>query len=338
MQIAHGFGRNVSRTLFRNNYKMASPAFIYAFDNLGPERFVELCGLLLGSRYRGFLLSGPGPDGGIDGELRPESPSLLLDRVINPGELTIFQFKHKVVARTGQVNARNQLLNQYKSTRSKQGELKSELVKGQKLITYVLVTNVEVNAKFRKSFREICREENGGIANYEIIGLDDLQTWVTQDRHLRAQFFPTLFGRPRFNLDLKLMTGKTYRPEDHGFPAKYTPDKDILCVNVMNTGEAVSYLSNIKFKSLVDSQIQYGLPAPFPAGLDPLANPRLGDPIQPGQSQGFRYSFEMFWDMKNKAMKNGKINFLLAELMVWDQIDNLYTCEIPESIRREIFE
>ena len=52
---------------------MAKPAFISAFDNLGPERFTELCGLLLGSRYKGFLLGGVGPDGGIDGEVTPAS-------------------------------------------------------------------------------------------------------------------------------------------------------------------------------------------------------------------------------------------------------------------------
>lgn len=36
--------------------EMAKPAFIYAFDNLGPYRFTELCGELLGSRYHGFML------------------------------------------------------------------------------------------------------------------------------------------------------------------------------------------------------------------------------------------------------------------------------------------
>jgi hypothetical protein len=319
---------------------MASPAFIYAFDNLGPDRFVELCGLLLGSRYRGFLLSGPGPDGGLDGELvsslgelLPDSPSLFLDKVIRPGELTIFQFKHKVTARTGQASARQQLLSQYRSTQSKPGELKRELIKSRRPTTYVLVTNVEVNAKFRETFREICREENEDIANYEILGLDDLQAWVTQDRHLRAQFFPTLFGRPRFNLALRLRTGKTYKAEDHSFPAMYTADKDILCVDVMNIGEAISYLSNIKFKVLIDGQLQYLMPSPLPTGHDPLVNPRLGDPIQPGQSQEFRYFFEMFLSVRRRAC-----SFLLAELMVWDQIDNLYTCEVPESIRQEIFE
>lgn len=51
---------------------MAKPAFIYAFDNFEPERFTQLCGELLGSRYKGFgsfAFGGVGADGGIDAEL-----------------------------------------------------------------------------------------------------------------------------------------------------------------------------------------------------------------------------------------------------------------------------
>jgi hypothetical protein len=87
---------------------LATPAFVYAFDNLGPSRFVELCALLLGSRYKGFLLSGPGADGGIDAEtdivlaeLRPEEPALLVEEVVVPQKLVVFQFKHMVVAEWG---------------------------------------------------------------------------------------------------------------------------------------------------------------------------------------------------------------------------------------------
>ncbi len=72
---------------------MAKPAFIYAFDNLGSEKFIEVCGLLLASRYKGFLRGGIGPDGGVDGELDeilgewcPEWESPLLNEVIKPGE------------------------------------------------------------------------------------------------------------------------------------------------------------------------------------------------------------------------------------------------------------
>src|SRR5262245_12899808 len=102
---------------------MAKPAFIYAFDNLGPDKFVELCGLLLAARHKGFLLGGVGPDGGIDSELdpwlgewQPESEDPLLNELVQAGKLVVFQFKHIVVARAGgQVEARKRILNLYKS-------------------------------------------------------------------------------------------------------------------------------------------------------------------------------------------------------------------------------
>ena len=42
---------------------------------------------------------------------------------------------------------------------------------------------------------------------FEVIGLDDLQSWVTQDHHLRSQFFPMIYGRPRFDLEVTVSTG-----------------------------------------------------------------------------------------------------------------------------------
>src|SRR5687768_2129038 len=101
--------------------KMAKPAFIYAFDNLGPERFAELCGQLLGSRYKGFLLGGVGADGGVDAELdkmlgvwHPDTRDAVHNLLIQPGQEVIFQFKHVVVARAGgQTKAREQLMDMY---------------------------------------------------------------------------------------------------------------------------------------------------------------------------------------------------------------------------------
>ena len=135
---------------------MAKPAFIYAFDNLGPERFAELCGLLLATRHKGFLLGGVGADGGIDteldevlGEWQPESVSPLLNEVIQPGRLVVFQFKHKVTARVGQARAREQLLGLYKCQSNKKCELHRNLIPHKRPGTYVLVTNVEVNSGYR---------------------------------------------------------------------------------------------------------------------------------------------------------------------------------------------
>ncbi len=160
---------------------MAKPAFIYAFDNLGPERFTELCGLLLGSRYKGFLLGGVGPDGGVDGEVgewHPETLSPLLNELIPANKLVVFQFKHKTTARLGQAASRSELLGLYTFSLKKKCELHRNLIQEKRPHAYVLVTNVEVNAPFRAKFIEQCKKEYAGIAHYHIIGLDELEVWT----------------------------------------------------------------------------------------------------------------------------------------------------------------
>ena len=231
------------------------------------------------------------------------------------------------------MQARSQLLNLYRSKNRRQSEVQSELIVSRKPDTYVLVTNVEIHSQFRESFRQLCTAENPDIANYLVVGLDDLQVWVTLDRHLRSQFFPTIFERPRFNLSLKMQTGFTMHTTSSSLPAMYTPKDRILVVSVMNTGEATSYIDNIKFKVLFDGNVRYLLPAPLPPAYDPLANPRLGEPLTPGRSYTFRYSFAMFTDQQTET---GAKELFLAEVMVWDQIDNLYTLDFLEDIRDEI--
>src|SRR5262245_40886181 len=115
---------------------MATPAFIYAFDNLGSDKFAELCSLLLAARHKGFLLGGIGPDGGVDSELdpwlgewQPESEDPLLNELVQPGNVVVFQFKYIVVARAGgQVDARKQILNIFKSSDKKKSELRKHLI------------------------------------------------------------------------------------------------------------------------------------------------------------------------------------------------------------------
>ena len=171
---------------------MAKPAFIYAFDNLGPYRFTELCGELLGSRYHGFMLGGEGADGGIDAEIdkvlgiwRPEYEDALLNNIIQPGQTVVFQFKHKVTARVGQSQVRTQLLNLYKRKGEKTCELHSKLIQEKHPTTYILVTNLEVNSQFRNTFIEQCKAEEPEIKHYQVIGLDDLVREVNSKPELR---------------------------------------------------------------------------------------------------------------------------------------------------------
>jgi hypothetical protein len=323
---------------------MASPAFIYAFDNLGPQRFVELCGLLFGARFRGFLLSSPGADGGVDaevspplGEFRSERTSFVIDTFIPPNKLTVFQFKHKVVGRVGEANARTQILSGYKSTDRKKSEVLGQGIIERNPDTYVLVTNVEVNSIFRKSFIDLCKEENPGITNYQVIGLDELESWVINERHLRAEYFPTLFDHPCFNLKLKLQSGVQYesvsaRQYEKGVTVKAIDG--LLCLAVMNVGSRTSYLESIKFKVLVDGELKYCVKPVHPHVSDPLGNPKIGDPIEPGKNQSFNFQFEFFRNMK---IQYGASNFFLVEILVFDQIDNVYTIEILDEIQEGIF-
>jgi hypothetical protein len=152
------------------------------------------------------------------------------------------------------------------------------------------------------------------------------------DHSLRAQYFPTIFSPPKFDLQIKLQTGFLGRisPDDRVIPT----DK-VLCVGVLNVGAATSYISSIKRKILVDGKVMYALPSPpHPARPDPLGNPKFGQPVPPGKRQDFRYPFEMFWNLKSET----KGTFFLSDIMVWDELDNVYSAAIPDAIRKEIFD
>lgn len=313
---------------------MATPAFIYAFDNLGPDRFTELCGLLLGSRYQGFLLGGIGPDGGIDaeidddlGEWQPESVSPLLNEVISPGELTIFQFKHKVTARVGQGQSRAQLLDLYQCGAAKTCELHRNLVMSKKSAGYVLMTNVEVNAQFRAKFIAQCKAENPGIAHYQVIGLDELESWVKMEPELRHLYFPTIFGPPRFDLIVQLnMALPLYPLEFPGFRLS-----DLLAVKVLNVGTATSYVGKICFVFIVDGKEQeYQIVNLRNAALAAM-NPRPGTPLEPGRTQSYYYQFSDF----SEALTKGKDVFPV-EVRVYDEIDNVYRTAISDDFRAKI--
>ena len=321
---------------------MASPAFVYAFDNLTPDKFVELCGLLLGARYKGFLLSSSGPDGGVDGEQDPilgklivEEKTVLVDTLLPKDGLLVFQFKHKVVARVGESQSRTSLLNHFRTNNAKKSEvLKNNVVK-LKPQGYVLVTNIEVNSNYRQKFIELCKEENPDIENYQIIGLDELESWVISERNIRSQYFPLLYGRPKFNLKLKLATGITFKvlnPEElyRGGHSDIEPDKKILSLSVMNIGERTSYISSIKFKVLIDGKINHIIQSPMLKGIDPLSNPVFGEALESGKCHEFRFYYKLFSDEFIKK------EYFLSEVLVTDQIDTKYLIEVSEDIRNEI--
>jgi hypothetical protein len=317
---------------------MAKPAFIYAFDNLGPERFAELCGLLLGMRYKGFgplTMGGIGPDGGVDAELytdfgilEPEEHYELLSDVISPNKKVVFQFKHKVIARVGgQAEARKRLLRLYKCSESSKCELHRKLIVNKPPENYVLVTNVEVNSRFRKIFISQCQNENPNIENYNVIGLDELESWVTMEPLIRHLYFPTIFGVPRFNLKIKVNLSVTILPHDPSHPASTLT---LLTLSILNIGTVSSYINSIKFRLLVDDQVKTFQPFDFKDEIM-RSNPPPGTELKPGKKLIYYYPKYVL----NQMHENEKPIFPF-EILVTDEIENEYRVSITDDLRKWI--
>jgi len=309
---------------------MAKPAFIYAFDNLGPYRFVELCAELLGARYKGFILGGVGADGGIDGEIdnvlgewNPEATDDLSNQIIESGQKVIFQFKHKVTARIGQSNARSQLLNLYKSVN---GEVTKDLIIKGKPDIYVLITNIEINAQFRNSFQEVCRSSNPDISYYKVIGLDELENWITQATNLRHLYFPTIFDLPRYNLKLVISEG-FYYPEGRSFQVENAVE--LLTVIIYNIGIASSYIDAIQFRLIDNGQEKIIQKLGWENMILEKINPKKGVPLEAGRNATYYF--------RKEELKEAFKDMFLSEIIVMDEIQNRYSISVTDAIRQKIF-
>jgi hypothetical protein len=329
---------------------MAKPAFIYAFDNLGPERFTELCGELLGLRYKGFglfVLGGIGPDGGVDAELdanlgvwQPESEEALLNDVIRPGKTVIFQFKHKVVARVGgQSKARKQLLRLFKCRSNYTCELHRKLVTEKVPTDYVLVTNVEVNSNFRAEFIEQCKTENSTIEHYQVIGLDELETWVTMEPRLRHLYFPTIFGPSRFALRVEVSVGGLIHGCSYEYNGVLLSKQDdpimFLQVAIFNVGTVTSYVTmqSVVFKTIIDGQSENLVMTHFDNEVMNRLNPGADTAVlEPGRKKVYKFGLEAFAQIFEKGKK-----VFVEEILVKDEIGNTYRAEIPEEVRATVF-
>lgn len=320
---------------------MAKPAFIYAFDNLGPYRFVELCAELLGARYKGFILGGVGPDGGIDaeidnvlGEWYPETEDSLLSpttesgQVVKSGQTVIFQFKHKVTARVGQANARSQMLGMF---RGKDSEVNKPLVKKKKPDAYVLITNIEVNSQFRDSFQSECKKVNPDISHYQVMGLDELENWVTQEKNIRHLYFPTIFDLPRYNLELSIDEGFYAPIRGSWLDAREEDSVALLQVTIYNVGIMPSYVSHISFGVIDNGKLQYAqlLRLAPDRAMDAL-NPPKGEPLEPGRKQTYNFRFA--------ELRHLFSDKFLAEIVVIDEIQNRYSIAVPENFRQRVNE
>jgi hypothetical protein len=320
---------------------MAKPAFIYAFDNLGPYKFAELCGELLGSRYNGFMLGGVGADGGIDAEIdkvlgiwHPETKEPLLNEIIQSGETVVFQFKHKVSARIGQAQTRTQLLNLYKCNTShgKVCELHSKLVREKKPTSYILVTNVEINSQFRDTFINQCKSEEANINHYQVIGLDELVSWVETMPELRQQYFPTIFGIPRFDLRVKI---------SHAFTVPYNSDSNGISLEVQNVGTVPSYLdaNAIKLFCIANGKEQ-GIGLYLDNEFLRFLNPTKPIMLNPGRRQSYFFPQSYFAEIIQniESWYNTKEKIFPVEIQVHDEIGNIYRGALNDDLRNTIIQ
>jgi len=317
---------------------MAKPAFIYAFDNLGPEKFAELCGLLLAARHKGFVLGGVGPDGGVDGEVDDmlgswtvEVKDALLNEIVQPNQTVVFQFKHVVTGRVGgQSRARDHLLGMYKCSDGKSCEIHKSLVLAKNPFCYVLVTNVEVNSNFRERFIRQCKQHNPNITRYQVIGLDELEGWLTTDANLRHLYFPAMFGPPRFQLRVHVSKAAAFVKYSDG---KHGDPTDMLMVSVMNVGTETSYVSSVSFRTIVDGQDESVYIYDLNDGFLKQINPPSGAAVEPGRRLDYKFPYEVL----NGIRRRGKEVFPY-EVWAYDEIGNLYTGKIPEELIHKILD
>ncbi len=318
---------------------MATPAFIYAFDNLGPDRFTELCGILLGSRYKGFLLGGIGADGGVDGEfderlgvLHAEAKVSLLTDIVQPGQIVVFQFKHKTTARSGQASSRSSLLDLYGCKKNKKCELHRSLITSKQPTSYVLVTNVEVNAPFRTDFIEKCKAENPAIQHYQVIGLDELESWVKMEKELGHLYFPTIFGSPQFDLRVHV--------EPISVPGPMGPTlESMFRISVLNVGTVSSYVDQIQFQLTAHEEVNSYMPSETNNEILLRINPQPGTPVAPGRKQVYYYSVEevgmhlsayIHGSGLDRLIPRSLNNAFFVEVRVCDEIGNEYRANIPD--------
>jgi len=336
---------------------MATPHFITAFDTLNPTQFSDLCTALLTPRCEGFIfLGGVGPDGGIDAEVDsgfgtwdPSSLWPLGTDIYPPNRKTLFQFKHQVTARVGQARSRDALLQYFTCDPRKVCELHKTLIvdviKREQPVTYVVVTNVEVNSLFRDKFIKQCRAENPSIEDYRIIGLDELEQWLKLQPETAHDYFPGIFPAPRFKIRVTVERMYTYIRADGRREWKAAVDVvlddiqangnsvlELYRVTVRNTGQETTYIDHIELTLVIDGKVTSvtvtpGLVRDSMWGED---GDQLGGALEPGRKHIFNCSFTTLREL----LPQSPVGIAIPEdIQVVDQIDNRYAVALSEDVR-----
>ena len=135
---------------------------------------------------------------------------------------------------------------------------------------------------------------------------------------------PSGLGKRSLDSEFLTLTGPGFNEAPPG--KEFSPGSPILCLTVMNVGEAISYLSSIRFKVYRQDKISYIRMTYPPSEIDPLVNPDMGEPIEPGLSETFRFSLMLFQTAKERG------DFFLDSVEVCDQVDNIYSLRISDQI------
>ena len=190
---------------------------------------------------------------------------------------------------------------------------------------------MEVNSNFRHTFKERCAEENPNIAHYEVLGLDELETWTTMQPQLRHLWFPTIFGAPRYELGIRLSVQEIVTMPAVGGLRAGAQRASVFRVEVLNTGVTTSYIDRIRFKTILNGRSEeLGVENPLADKLLNRINSRIGTPLEPGRKHIFNYRIPEMW----AALRELGGEAFPAEVLVYDEIGNVYSEIIPDVSRR----
>jgi hypothetical protein len=198
---------------------------------------------------------------------------------------------------------------------------------------YVLLTNIEVNARFRAQFFERCqKEKHPTIQHFQVLGLDELEQWIKAEPELRHLYFPTLFQPPRFDLRIAYRIEPLTPDIGGSIPYNIHLGTPLFCLNIYNVGTVPSYVSAIGFEALVDGERKRYNFADFDRkfqGLTSSMNPKPSTPLEPGRRQPYFYHFEgLVEEIKRLGSSVYPISFVVE-----DEIENIYYEPLSEDLK-----
>lgn len=341
---------------------MATPSLIPAFDDLGPDGFAHLCGALLSSRYPvgSVALGGIAADAGADARvderffrvLTSRVTDALGDDVLPSDQKVIFQFKHVVVGRAGEENARDRAIRYYRCIPSEKCELHKDghvrLFSSYGPAAYRLITNVEVTQAFRESFVAQCtspnHEPSPDINNYNVMGLDELEALLMTEPDLAGQILPGVYGPARFHLRVRVDTLCTYVDAVDGrrrwvrAAGIRLPDlragadgiEEFVQVTVQNHGASPSYIDRIEMR--VVGHGHHSDATLIPDSGDSLLssiNSPLGQALPPGAAHRYNFRIGDLIQTMHAVDETG----VPSAIRVVDQIGQDYLATIGDDVR-----